>query len=91
MLDTGIADSSDATVLTFDSSENALFHGHVDLGDGQRIRFGDSDDYHIHHNANGVTYVAGNVVEHNANTWSCLLYTSPSPRDKRQSRMPSSA
>ena len=27
-----------------------------------------------------------------ARTWStCLLYTSPSPRDKRQSRMPSSA
>ena len=25
------------------------------------------------------------------NTLSCLLYTSPSPRDKRQSRMPSSA
>ena len=24
-------------------------------------------------------------------TTSCLLYTSPSPRDKRQSRMPSSA
>ena len=23
--------------------------------------------------------------------WSCLLYTSPSPRDKRQYRMPSSA
>ena len=27
------------------------------------------------------------LVEHGA----CLLYTSPSPRDKRQSRMPSSA
>ena len=26
-----------------------------------------------------------------ASTESCLLYTSPSPRDKRQSRMPSSA
>ena len=26
-----------------------------------------------------------------ARSWSCLLYTSPSPRDKRQSRMPSSA
>ena len=26
-----------------------------------------------------------------AKTMSCLLYTSPSPRDKRQSRMPSSA
>ena len=25
------------------------------------------------------------------NVWNCLLYTSPSPRDKRQSRMPSSA
>ena len=28
------------------------------------------------------------VIEHNI---TCLLYTSPSPRDKRQSRMPSSA
>ena len=28
----------------------------------------------------------------NGNTYyGCLLYTSPSPRDKRQSRMPSSA
>ena len=26
-----------------------------------------------------------------ANSFCCLLYTSPSPRDKRQSRMPSSA
>ena len=26
-----------------------------------------------------------------ASSRSCLLYTSPSPRDKRQSRMPSSA
>ena len=26
-----------------------------------------------------------------AEVWGCLLYTSPSPRDKRQSRMPSSA
>ena len=28
------------------------------------------------------------IMEHHSN---CLLYTSPSPRDKRQSRMPSSA
>ena len=27
----------------------------------------------------------------NLKLWDCLLYTSPSPRDKRQSRMPSSA
>ena len=25
------------------------------------------------------------------NSWSCLLYTSPSPRDRTRSRMPSSA
>ena len=30
------------------------------------------------------------VVKENTND-TCLLYTSPSPRDKRQSRMPSSA
>ena len=30
-------------------------------------------------------------VEQAEHVLSCLLYTSPSPRDKRQSRMPSSA
>ena len=31
-------------------------------------------------------------IEHSNSVYSfCLLYTSPSPRDKRQSRMPSSA
>ena len=38
----------------------------------------------------------GNIVLAAIGTWisnpfTCLLYTSPSPRDKRQSRMPSSA
>ena len=31
------------------------------------------------------------MVEHFERLFICLLYTSPSPRDKRQSRMPSSA
>ena len=31
------------------------------------------------------------LLDHPANINDCLLYTSPSPRDKRQSRMPSSA
>ena len=31
------------------------------------------------------------IVKGLADTSACLLYTSPSPRDKRQSRMPSSA
>ena len=33
--------------------------------------------------------VLANSIDQNINN--CLLYTSPSPRDKRQSRMPSSA
>ena len=34
---------------------------------------------------------AGLTLDNVINIKSCLLYTSPSPRDKRQSRMPSSA
>ena len=37
---------------------------------------------------NGYNY---NVKERGVGLSTCLLYTSPSPRDKRQSRMPSSA
>ena len=33
----------------------------------------------------------GNAAACHAQMYTCLLYTSPSPRDKRQSRMPSSA
>ena len=37
-------------------------------------------------------FTAGEDAAYDLDLWgSCLLYTSPSPRDKRQSRMPSSA
>ena len=36
-------------------------------------------------------YRAGDNTNDLAEKYTCLLYTSPSPRDKRQSRMPSSA
>ena len=32
-----------------------------------------------------------NNADHTANYYTCLLYTSPSPRDRTRSRMPSSA
>ena len=35
--------------------------------------------------------LAGRVLDATGDDYACLLYTSPSPRDKRQSRMPSSA
>ena len=31
------------------------------------------------------------VTDCRLDSWSCLLYTSPSPRDRQKSRMPSSA
>ena len=33
----------------------------------------------------------GRTMFYDAQAWHCLLYTSPSPRDQRGSRMPSSA
>ena len=35
--------------------------------------------------------VVGIAGYHYYRIWSCLLYTSPSPRDRQKSRMPSSA
>ena len=39
----------------------------------------------------GFPFFDGNVLAVDGKSNFCLLYTSPSPRDKRQSRMPSSA
>ena len=61
-----------------------------DLGDGQghwaeeRRRVGVSDE--------GLVVIVGaSRILFATDLAGCLLYTSPSPRDKRQSRMPSSA
>ena len=43
-------------------------------------------------NATTIADITANIaVNSGSENNSCLLYTSPSPRDKRQSRMPSSA
>ena len=39
----------------------------------------------------GVQCILDGVTISNGLDWSCLLYTSPSPRDRQKSRMPSSA
>ena len=38
-----------------------------------------------------ITYYNKNGIMKNAISYDCLLYTSPSPRDRQKSRMPSSA
>ena len=54
----------------------------INTGYTQLLHVGDTD---------GVDASTNRVVFDGDGTTTCLLYTSPSPRDKRQSRMPSSA
>ena len=56
------------------------------------IQFGDDGDFQQQRFVDLVNNDLANTIGNLLNrTSSCLLYTSPSPRDKRQSRMPSSA
>ena len=73
-----------SSLLKYDSI-HGKFNAQIDFDENHiiinknKILFGQETDLNnIHWNKYGVDYV-------------CLLYTSPSPRDKRQSRMPSSA
>ena len=45
----------------------------------------------LHYLGNNLTAPDFALPDKDGNTWSCLLYTSPSPRDRTRSRMPSSA
>ena len=46
---------------------------------------------HVRYGANRADEEAGQGVQRQQQVGTCLLYTSPSPRDQRGSRMPSSA
>ena len=54
--------------------------GYINLGHAQDLSAG-RDVAAMEHHAHAVLDAA----------WACLLYTSPSPRDRTRSRMPSSA
>ena len=54
--------------------------------------FGAPYPYHRSYGANPHPFVEGGIeILDRAMDWACLLYTSPSPRDRTRSRMPSSA
>ena len=55
------------------------------LDEGNTYIFDQSDS------SNNLNPLAFSTNPNNSPAAACLLYTSPSPRDKRQSRMPSSA
>ena len=62
-----------------------------DKGRLKCIGYADDGCLVIHGPNLNILYKFMNAGLAKANQWACLLYTSPSPRDKRQSRMPSSA
>ena len=54
------------------------------------VAFTETDDKYIHMRTAGLVFIRQNEKQIYQQI-SCLLYTSPSPRDNRVSRMPSSA
>ena len=62
----------------------------VAFTDAERL-VGDAAKEQISWNAKNTIFDAKRLIGRKFSDPSCLLYTSPSPRDKRQSRMPSSA
>ena len=70
------------THYTFTSATQITFTSGNEPGNGVAIKFQRDTDI----SAKKVDFQDGSVL-----TETCLLYTSPSPRDMRRSRMPSSA
>ena len=100
-----LEDVTDGTVYKVKPSQiasgsaNALTDGDSDLTITDGINNGldynlDSTDMATWNTGGIALTTNGGIFRHHqtqAATYTCLLYTSPSPRDKRQSRMPSSA
>ena len=67
-------------LIPFDDRDGSIWF------DGEMVPWRDAKTHSLSH---GLHYAS--LVFEGERVYSCLLYTSPSPRDKRQSRMPSSA
>ena len=88
--------------VAFDGSYDFINFNEHDLIQNETFRFfmvidldesdSTSDMLFSKHSSNNINWFL-NYIKHDGTivAYSCLLYTSPSPRDKRQSRMPSSA
>ena len=71
----------------------ALSHAFLTTGPHHRRKLArsviETDEWLTAQDAEGRTYYYHAVTMETS--WTCLLYTSPSPRDRQKSRMPSSA
>ena len=78
--------------ITFDEVKNAML-GYITLPPSVRESCGINEQKLISRFYNWANLGDEDDVNGwiNSSMWTCLLYTSPSPRDNRVSRMPSSA
>ena len=77
-------DATDSSIVSI-SGDTLTFRNHRFLT-GQRVTYNDGGGTAIGGLSDGVYF----IIKVDQNTI-CLLYTSPSPRDRTRSRMPSSA
>ena len=76
------------------TKKNILLSGTEFIAYGKTIEVTSGDGLFLGENIFKLSFVSESVLSQGNDAYEglvCLLYTSPSPRDKRQSRMPSSA
>ena len=84
----GLIRSGENHLLT-EGSVSLSWELNESVTDAQRANF----EAWVASNDEGMRDTAGSTLTYGSttNTYTCLLYTSPSPRDRQKSRMPSSA
>ena len=63
LLNTGISDSSDATAITIDSSENVTMAGDIVLGAGKAIKYNDDRYFMPENNVDGAEISANGIFK----------------------------
>ena len=90
-----LMESDEIELLKF--REKNIFEDHDDHDDHADEHGDDHDEHDDHadghgdHGDHGFEWAGVFDLTEGTYNWSCLLYTSPSPRDRQKSRMPSSA
>ena len=73
------------------TTERILYYTGINHKIGEVHDGGATMDWMVQEQERGITITSAATTCYWSHSETCLLYTSPSPRDKRQSRMPSSA
>ena len=86
----GEYNASSSVISTYDDAFIKLNNGNSETDSGMIVETSDTDDARLFYDVSENYWAAGENQSY-SQIISCLLYTSPSPRDYAASRMPSSA